>query len=136
MAASPQFVATLKTPSVVFVNADATAFKPVIVAGASGTRIDTLFASASDGVNANVVQLSIQVAGVDHVIGEVALPAGSGTNGVAKSVGLLNPTAIPGLANTEGGALFLASGAVLRARVKTAVAGANSVHISGVAGDY
>jgi hypothetical protein len=136
MAATPQFIATLKTPSVAFVNADSTNYKTVLAAGALGTRIDTLFASNSDAANAYTLQLSIQVSGVDNVIGEVVVPLGAGTNGSAKSVALLNPADIPGLAYTEGGALFLANGAMLRARVKTSVAGANSVNISGVAGDY
>lgn len=136
MAATPQFIATLKTPSVAFVNGDGTSFKTVLAAGASGTRIDTLIAANSDAANAYVLQLAVQVSGVDNVIGEVSVPLGAGTNGSAKSVAVLNPTDIPGLVYTEGGALFLANGATLRARVKSAVAGANSVSISGVAGDY
>ena len=73
---------------------------------------------------------------MDYVIGEVTIPANAGTNGVVKSVAVLNPTDIPGLIYTENGALYLATGVVLRARMKTAVAGAFTVQLTGAAGDY
>jgi hypothetical protein len=66
----------------------------------------------------------------------VAIPANAGTNGTVKSVAVLNPTDIPGLAYTENGALYLAAASVLKARMKTAVAGAFGVQLLGVAGDY
>lgn len=136
MSASPSFIGTLQTPAAQFQNADGTTFKTLLTAGASGSRVDSLFASNSDTGSAYVVQLALQKSAVDYVIGEVNVPLGSGTNGTAKSVALLNPTDIPGLAYTEAGALFLASGVALRARVKTAVAGSSAVQIIGCAGDY
>jgi hypothetical protein len=136
MAASPAFIATPKTPVVSFANADGTAYKNVHAAGAIGSRIDTLFASNSDTSVATVVQLAITKSGVDYVIGEVTIPANAGTNGVVKSVAVLNPTDIPGLAYTENGALYLETGAALRARCKVAVAGVFALQIAGVAGDY
>jgi hypothetical protein len=137
MAATASFIATPKTPVAAFVNADGTAFKTIITGGALGTRVDSLSASNGDAANPSVMQLAIQVSGVDYVIGEVAVPAGAGTNGVAKSVSLLNVSDIPAMAIAEGSALWLATGASLRARVKTAVSGANVVHVVGIAaGDY
>jgi hypothetical protein len=119
-----------------FANADSTNFKTVHSAGASGSRIDSIIGSNSDAANAYVLQLSVQISAVDYIIGEVTIPIGAGTNGSTKSVAVLNPTDIPGLAYTEAGALFLATGAVLRAKCKTAVAGGNLVQLRGVAGDY
>ena len=140
MAANPNFAGTLQTPAVSFANADGTTIKTILTAGAtagaSGSRIDTLFATNTDTGNAYVLQLSIQKSGVDYIIGEVNVPLGAGTNGSAKSVAVLNSTDIPGLAYTEGGALYLATGASLRAKCKTTVAGANTVSISGCAVDY
>lgn len=136
MAASASFISGPKTPAALFANADGVAFKTLMTAGLLGSRVDSLIAAATDAANANIVQLALQVSGVDYVLGEVALPAGAGTNGSVKSVALLNAVDIPGLAYTESGALFLASGVVLRARMKTAVAGSNTVQICGVAGDY
>lgn len=136
MSASPSFIATPKTPAQSFVNADGTSFKSVMSAGASGSRIDTLIGTNTDTGNAYVVQFAIQKSAVDYVIGEVNIPIGAGTNGSAKSVAMLNATDIPGLTYTENGAVYLETGCVLRARVKTAVAGVNTVQIVGVGGDY
>jgi hypothetical protein len=136
MSASPSFISTPQTPAAQFANADSTTFKTVFTAGASGSRVDSLFCTNTDTANAYVVQLALQKSAVDYVLGEVTVAIGSGTNGTAKSVALLNPSDIPGLTYTEGGALFLATGVALRARVKTAVAGSNTVQIVGVAGDY
>lgn len=135
MGAAPSFIATVKTPVVAFANADSTTFKAIMTAGASGSRLDSLIASSSDTVS-NVLQLAVQVSAVDYVIGEVTIPANAGTNGTAKSVAVLNATDIPGLAYTENGALYLATGAALRGRMKTAVAGAFVVHLTGAGGDY
>lgn len=137
MAATASFIATPKTPVVAFVNADGTSFKTVMTGAALGSRIDSLVASNSDATNPYVLQLAIQVSGVDYVIGEVTLPAGSGTNGAAKAVSLLNTADIPALIVSEGSALWLASGASLRVRPKTAISGATTVQVVGLAaGDY
>lgn len=137
MASTPQFIGTIRTPTASFANADGTAFKTLLTAGASGSRVDTLIGTNTDTINAYVVQLAIQVSGVDYVLGEVNIPIGSGTNGSAKSVAMLNATDIPGLAYTENGAIYLATGASLRGRCKTTVAGANTVQIvGGAGGDY
>ena len=136
MSASPSFIATPKTPAVAFANADGTSYKTVHSAGTLGTRIDTLFGTNTDTGVATVVQFAITKSGVDYVIGEVNVPANAGTNGTVKSVAMLNPTDIPGLAYTENGALYLETGVSLRARCKVAVAGVFAVQISGVAGDY
>lgn len=136
MSASPTFISIPKNPAASFANADSISFKSIYTAGSSGSRIDSLIGSSSDTSNAYVLQLAIQKSSVDYVIGEVSIPIGAGTNGTAKSVAVLNATDIPGLAYTESGALYLESGAILRARVKTTVAGSNTVQIVGVGGDY
>lgn len=136
MSATPSYIATPRTPAAAFANADATSFKSIFTAGASGSRVDSLLVSNTDTSNAYVLQLALQKSGVDYVIGEVTIPIGSGTNGSAKSVFAMSPTDIPGLSNSEGGAIFMETGVVLRGRVKTTVAGVNSVQIAGIAGDY
>lgn len=136
MSASPSFIAAPKNPVQSFANADGTTFKSVFSAGSNGSRLDTLIGTNTDTTAAYVVQLAIQKSSVDYVIGEVNIPIGSGTNGSAKSVAMLNATDIPGLAYTENGALYLETGCVLMARVKTAVAGAYAVQLAGVGGDY
>lgn len=136
MSATPQFIATVKSPATSFANADASSFKTVHAAGTLGSRIDTLIGTNTDTSNAYVIQLAVQISGVDYIIGEVTIPIGAGTNGSAKSVAVLNSTDIPALAYTENGALYLASGAILRAKSKTTVAGSNVLQLIGVGGDY
>lgn len=135
MAANPAFIASPRNPVAAFANADSTNFKTVMSAGVSGSRLDSLIASSTDTA-ANVLQLAVQKSSVDYIIGEVTIPANAGTNGSVKSVACLNSTDIPGLAYAENGALFLESGAALRARVKTAVAGSFAVQLFGLGGDY
>lgn len=136
MSTSPQFISTPRNPVASFVNGDGTTFKAIFSAASGGSKIESLIGSNSDASNAYVVQLAIQKSSVDYVIGEVSIPIGAGTNGAAKSVAMLNPTDIPGLAYTEGGALYLETGCVLRGRVKSTVSGINTVHVLGVGGDY
>lgn len=136
MGTTPQFIASAKTPTASIANVDGVSFKTVYAPGASGGRIDSLSISNADAANPYTVQLAVQKSTVDYVLGEVVIPAGAGTNGSVKSVAALNPTDIPGLIYTEGGALFLEAGAVLRARSKTAVSGVNQLHFIGVAGDF
>ena len=105
-------------------------------AGTLGSRLDSLFVSNSDTANAYVLQLAIQKSSVNYIIGEISVPIGAGTNSSAKSVAALNATDIPGLAFTEAGALYLESGAILVGKMKSTVAGANTVQVVGVGGDY
>lgn len=136
MSASPSFIATPRNPAVAFANADGTGFKTVFAAGTSGSRIDTLIGTNTDTGVATVVQLAILKNGVTYVVGEVTVPANAGTNGTVKSVAMLNPTDIPGLAYTENGAVYLETLCALQARCKVAVAGVFAVQIVGVGGDY
>lgn len=137
MAVTASFIATPKTPVLAFANADGTTFKTLATGGSLGTRIDAVSAANGDASNAYVLQLAIQISGIDYILGEVTVPAGAGTNGTTKPVALLNPADMPALAYSEAGALWLASGASLRVRTKTAIAGSNVLHVVGVAcGDY
>lgn len=136
MAATPQFVAVVRTPALLLNNASGTGFNTLVTPGASGTRVDSISVTNSDAANAYVLQFAVQRSGVDYEIGEVTIAAGSGTNGSAKSVAALNATDLPFLAYTEAGALFLEQGALLRVRAKTAVSGSNTVKLVAVAGDY
>lgn len=136
MASTPSFVATPRTPVASIANGDGTAFKTLVMAGSGGSRVDSVSVINGDAANAYVLQVAVQKSGIDYEMGEVTIPAGAGTNGATKAVSLLNPTDLPWLAVTESGALFLETGVSLRVRSKTAVAGANTVKLVGVAGDY
>lgn len=136
MSATPQFIGVPISPVASIVNADGTTFKTIIAAASGGQRIDSLSIANTDAANAYVVQLAVQVSGVDYELGEVTVPIGAGTNGTAKSVAALNPTDIPALQYSENYALYLGAGAALRARAKTAVAGGNGLKFIGIGGTY
>jgi len=136
MASTPAFVATPKTPVASIANADGTSFKALVTGATNGTRVDAVSIANSDASNAYIVQVSVQKSGVDYELGEVSVAAGAGTNGSTKSVSMLNATDLPFLAVTESGSIWLESGASLRVRSKTAVAGVNTLKFVGIAGDY
>lgn len=136
MASAPQFIATVRTPTVAIANASGTGFQTLVTGGTQGSRIDSISASSTDASNAYVLQFAVQKSGIDYPIGEVSVPIGAGTNGAAKSVACLNPTDLPFLAYTESGGIYLESSCSLRVRSKTTVSGSNTVAIVGVAGDY
>ncbi|HET8870414.1 MAG TPA: hypothetical protein VFM48_08215 [Aquabacterium sp.] len=136
MGSTPQFIATVKTPTLSIANADGTTFKNLYTAGTSGGRIDAVSIANSDVSNAYTVQFAVSKSGVDYPIGEVAVPAGSGTNGTALAVSALSSVFMPFLDVTESNALFLESGVILRAKVKSTVAGANTLSLVGFGGDY
>lgn len=135
MAANPIFVSGPRTVVASIANADSTTFKDLFAAGSSGSRVDLCSIANSDASNAYTVQVAIRMGSTDYVLGEVAVPAGSGTNGSAKSVNLLDDTNIPALANTLE-VLFLESGATLRVKSKTAVSGSNTLQFIATGGDY
>ncbi len=135
MAQVPSFPSGPRTGVAKIVNADASAFKSLFAAGASGSRVDTAFITNTDASNAYVVQACVTVSGVDYPIGEVSVPAGAGTNGTTPSVSLLDEAELPALANTEG-VLWLGIDATLYVKSKTTVAGANSLAFVATGGDY
>ena len=135
MSSNPNFVSTVRTAAASIANADGTAFKTLLAAGASGSRVDAASITNSDAANAYVVQVAIKLGTTDYVIGEVAVPAGAGTNGTALAVSLLDSTSLPALANTLN-VQFLAAGAELRVRAKSVVSGSNTLAIVATGGDY
>lgn len=136
MASTPQFVTSVKTPAVSIANADATAYKSLMTAGASGSRADAITVVNSDSGNAYTLKVAIQIGGTDYQLGEVPIAAGAGTNGSTKAINLLNSTDLPMLANSDG-SIYLQASAVLRVGAKTTVSGVNTLTVAVVAGgDY
>ncbi len=65
-----------------FLAADGTTWKTITTGALTGSRIDDILASNS-GAGAHVVELRLQVGGINYVCGSVSIPAGSGFGGVA-----------------------------------------------------
>lgn len=133
MASNPAFVSTIRTPAANIAAGDGTGFKTLMVAGASGSRVEAVLVTNSDPANAYMLQVAIKVGVTDYPIGEVSAPAGAGTNGSTAGVNLLG--GFPAL-STNSGELYLAAGAELRVRSKTTVSGANVVSLVAQGGDY
>lgn len=135
MSSTPSFVATPKSPAIQIVNADAAAYKTLFSAGANGSRVDLGSIVNSDASNAYVLKLAIKIGSTDFPIGEVAVPAGAGSNGSTKSVSLLNTTDLPQLVGSDG-VLFLQASSELRVGAKTTVSGSNTLTVFAQGGDY
>lgn len=135
MSSTPAFVATPKSPAIQIANADAAAYKTLYAAGSSGSRVDLGSIVNSDASNAYVLKLAIKIGATDFPIGEVAVPAGAGSNGSTKAVSLLNTTDLPQLVGSDG-VLFLQASSELRVGAKTTVSGSNTLTVFAQGGDY
>src|SRR3990167_9469423 len=104
MATSPQFVNTANNNAVTFVNADGTALKTLITAGANGTKVMAINANKFDGT-ARFLELYWSNGVTDFLIAEISLPimAGLTTN---NAVDLLSGTKIPALEIDNNGNRF------------------------------
>lgn len=133
---SPLFPQTLVNPVCQVVAADTTVKKTLCTAGASGTKIESISAT-SDDTSAVVFQLGVTISSVDYILGEVNVPIGSGTNGTAEAVDVLNSTDFPWIRNDGvNNYLLLAAGSVLYVRAKTAVTAAKTIQFFAQGGNY
>jgi len=115
------------SPALTLASAEGVAFADLLgaPAGGSGVMIGRLRATSDDDA-AVVLQFARSQGGTDRVMGEVQVPAGSGTNGTTAWTDLLASLNL-------GAALTLAPGETLRVRTKTAVAAARKIDITGEA---
>lgn len=135
--AAPNFAAVPKIALQQILNADASAWKDLVTAGSSGSKVAAVMA-ASDDTSARVVQLSVLRSAVNYILGSVNVPIASGTDGAAVGVNLLNLTSIPGLPIDSDGQpyLLLQSGDKLQVKSLTTVTSTKIVHVSAVVGDF
>lgn len=136
MSATPTLISNVRNDGAQIQNADGTSFVSVVTPVAAGTRVKSIHASSTD-TSAQVLQIAITKGGVDYVLGEVSVPAGSGTDGASSSVSLLNATKMPAL-QSDGISrwLDLATGSVLKIKSKTAVTSAKVIQIVAECGDF
>jgi len=78
----PIFAGTPKNPGVTLTSVDGTSKKPLITAGANGTRVDSLHVATDDTAAANLV-VYLSRDGADHYLGTVVIPAGAGGTGAS-----------------------------------------------------
>lgn len=137
MSANPKLISTVRNLAIVLQNADGTSFKTLgITPPADGSRVKALHIT-SDDTAAQVLQFCVTKGGTDYVLGEISVPAGSGTDGSSNAVNGLNATKMPGL-QTDGIVrwLDLANGSELKVKSKTAVTAAKTIYIYAEVGDF
>ena len=130
---SPIFPLTVQTSAVTIVNADGTGEKALVTAGANGTRVDAVSAT-STGTGTVTLTVLLHDGTTSYAVGEVAIPAGSGTNGTTPAAKVLSAEFLPWL--DASGSLFVRAGWSLRVAAKTAVASGKTVAIVAFSGDY
>ena len=130
---SPIFPLTVQTSAVAIVNADGTAEKVLVTAGADGTRIDAVSITSTDSA---AITLAVRVndGTTSYAVGEIAVPAGSGTNGSAPAIQGLSAGSLPWL--DASGSLFLKAGWSLRVAAGAAVTSGATVALVAFSGDY
>lgn len=136
MSANPIFFGTIKNWQAFVQNSDGTAFVSFIAAAGSGSKVESISVCNSDAAVGTVLQIAVTFGANDYIIGEVAIPAGAGTNGSTKAVDMLNETDLPWIRNDGTNRyLYLASGGTLKIKAKVAVAGVNKIHLFAQGGD-
>lgn len=137
MSAIPTLISTVRDVAIKIQNADGTANKSLGVAPvAAGTRIKALHIT-SDDTAAQTLQLIKTIGGVDYILGEIAVPIGSGTDGATNAVNGLSGARLPAL-QTDGVSKWLdvASGTTINIKSKTAVTAGKTIYISAEIGDF
>lgn len=130
---TPIFPSVVNNGRVTIVNADGTTAKSLYSAGANGSRVDQIVCT-SDDTGAQTVQLIINDGTNDNVVGEIAIPAGAGTNGSTKAVKVINSTDLPWL--SDSGSIFIKTGYSIKVKSKAAVTAAKTLTFVAFAGDY
>lgn len=127
---------TVVSPAVQFVSGDGTTKKTLFTPGSLGGKLESI-SCTSDDTSAVVFQLGVTISAVDYILGEVNIPVGSGTNGTAESVDVLNSTDFPWLRNDGvNNYMLAASGAVLYLRAKTAITASKTVQFFSQGGNF
>ena len=134
---TPVLVQTPKLGLVQILNADASNKKTVATAGANGSKL-TALTTSSDDTSARVVQVIVTRSATDYILAAVSVPAGSGTDGTAAAVNLLNATILPGLSVDNDGQryLFLESGDTVAVKSTTTVTTAKTVSVAAGFGNF
>ena len=130
----PIFLNSVVTKNKQIDNADGTTGFIVFTAGADGGAVTRLSATTTD-TSAVIVKLTISD-GTDSVdVGEVTVPAGSGTDGSTPTKNLLDAVALAGLLQADG-SLIMGPSATLTVAAKAAVTAAKVLDITAQGGQY
>lgn len=130
----PIFQAKPKTSSIEIDNADGTALQNLFdVTGSDGALVDNVAVTTDDTADVTLV-LVLNDGTSDFTLGEIEIPAGSGTNGTALPVNLLDVDVFPFL-QTNGG-IPLGPNDILKVKAKSAITATKVVHLTAFGGEY
>ena len=141
MAVTGNNVITIQTPNraeVRFVGTTDAAGtdKTVYTAGTNGSKVWGL--TATNGGTIHNLTLAITTSGTRYVLNTVSLPVNAGQNGTVVPVSLMSIVNWPGLAVDSNGNpyILLDSGDTLTAQYATAQGTADTISLTGAAGDF
>lgn len=136
--ATPIYPQTIVTPVAQIALADASNLKTLYTAGANGSKIENILLTSTETANNRDIQFIVTVSAVDYVIGTVQCPLNSGFTNAVPIVSVLNHSQMYGLSTDAQGNkyLYLASGAVLKAKSLTTLASGKVISIFTQGGDF
>lgn len=129
---APIFPASINNSTTSFSDVDGTNLKQISTTSANGTRVDAIIVTSTDTVDRDL-NLYINDGISDFQIGQVTIPAGSGTT-TSASVSALNILDLPWLENI--GSLFLKTGFSLKAGMATNITTSKVINVIVIGGDY
>lgn len=120
-----------------FVNADGTNKKTVATAGSDGSKLVALIATSTDTAN-RVASIYLTRSATSYLLGSVAIPLASGSDGSTAGINLLSSSLIPGLPVDNDGQtyIFLESGDTLQVAMQVAVTAAKEIDVLAVFGNF
>ena len=125
---SLNFTQEINTKGLTIANADASTLKTIYTGAGNDALVKALTVCSTD-TSARTILFYVNDGSSDFMLGAIAIPAGSGTNGTASNVDVL--ATLAGLANDSYGKriLLLNSGAVLKVKSTTTVTAATQIDI-------
>jgi hypothetical protein len=136
--ATPIFPQTIQTGVVQFLPADTTALKTIVTPGANGCKVESLLISSTDTV-ARDMQIIITKGGTDYLLCTFNLTARAGDTAAAANFNVFASSMISNsLPKDVNGNpyLYLANGAVLKARMQATITAAKAVSVVANYGDF
>lgn len=134
----PVFIQNPKAGPVSFSNSDsANTKKTLVTSDADGTKVVGIIATSTD-TSSRVAQLWLTRSATSYLLGSVAVPTLSGTDGVNPTVNLLNTTDLPGLpVDNDGQPYFLLeSGDTLQVSFTAQITAAKNAYVTAVFGNF
>lgn len=118
-------------------NSDGTTLKTLFTAGANGSRIENILVSSTDTTNRDLM-FYVTVGGTDYLLATIQCPLTSGNSNTVGPLFALSNTLFIGLNTDPNGNkyIYLANGAVLKAKAGSTVTSGRVIQFLIQGGDY